>query len=151
MGIIEIAALVLLLLGVLFAVLAWRRLRTVRRGGIDVAVRYRAEVGARGWHLGVGRYWGDKFAWYRVASLRSGPDRVLHRARLRVVQQREPSMPETYAVPPGSVVLRCRAGGVRDGDPAAGADELELAMGRDSLTGFLSWLESSPPGRRARR
>ncbi|MCC5697686.1 DUF2550 domain-containing protein [Klebsiella pneumoniae] len=25
--------------------------------------------------------------------------------------------------------------------------QLELAMGRDALTGFLSWLESAPPGR----
>jgi hypothetical protein len=33
-------------------------------------------------------------------------------------------------------VLACRVAG----------DEVELAMGRDTLTGFLSWLESAPPG-----
>jgi hypothetical protein len=26
-----------------------------------------------------------------------------------------------------------------------------LAMGRDTLTGFLSWLESAPPGRNVPR
>jgi hypothetical protein len=39
-------------------------------------------------------------------------------------------------MPSGAVVLRCRTG----------VDELELAMRQDTLTGFLSWLESAPPG-----
>jgi hypothetical protein len=40
-------------------------------------------------------------------------------------------------MPAGATVLRCRGE----------AGELELAMDTDALTGFLSWLESSPPGR----
>ncbi|MQA12869.1 MAG: DUF2550 family protein [Pseudonocardiaceae bacterium] len=141
MGIAEIAGLVLLGVAMLFAVLAYRRVRLVRGGGIDVALRARPYTGGRGWHLGVARYRGDQFAWYRVSSLRSGPDRVLHRERLVIVERRDPTLPESYSVPPGSVVLRC---GMADG-------EFELAMGRDTLTGFLSWLESAPPGRGVHR
>jgi hypothetical protein len=42
-------------------------------------------------------------------------------------------------MPPSSRVLRFRE--------ADGGTEVEIAMGPDALTGFLSWLESAPPGR----
>ncbi len=135
MGIGEIVGLVLLGGALLIAVLAVRRLRLVRRGGIDVALRSRPNDAGRGWHQGVGRYRGDAFAWFRVSSLRSGPDRVLAREHLEIVERRGPTLPESYAMPSGSVVLRCRTD----------VDELELAMRQDTFTGFLSWLESAPP------
>lgn len=131
MWIAEIVGLVLLAAVLMLGLLAWRRLRLVRRGGIDVAVRDQ-----RRWHLGVARYHGDEFVWYRVASLRSGPDRVVRRRVLDITGRRDPSGQEAYALPAGSVVLSCRTGG----------REFELAMGADALTGFLSWLESAPPG-----
>jgi hypothetical protein len=138
MGIAEIVGLALLAVAVLLVLLAYRRVRLVRAGGgIDVALRTRRVSDGRGWHIGVARYQGDQFVWYRVSSLRSGPDRVLDRGQLSVVERRDPTLPESYAVPPGSVVLRCRMAG----------RELELAMGRGTLPGFLSWLESAPPGR----
>ncbi len=135
MGIGEIVGLVLLGGALLIAVLAVRRLRLVRRGGIDVALRSRPNTAGRGWHQGVGRYQGDAFAWFRFSSLRAGPDRVLGREQLEIVERRGPTLPESYAMPSGSVVLRCRTD----------VDELELAMRQDTLTGFLSWLESAPP------
>jgi len=137
MGFGEIVGLALLA-GALFLVIrAARRIRRVRRGGIDVALRSRLNGGAGGWQLGVGRYRGDDFAWFRVSSLRSGPDRVLDRDHLEIVERRHPTLPETYAMPSGSVVLRCRTT----------LGDLELMMRQDTLTGFLSWLESAPPGR----
>ena len=66
----------------------------------------------------MGRYQGDDFAWFRVASLRSGPDRVLDREQLEIMERRGRTVPESYAMPIGAVVLRCRT--------AVG--ELELAM-----------------------
>ncbi len=137
MGIAEIVGLALLAVALLLVLLTYRRIRLVRAGGIDVAMRTRQVPDGRGWHLGVARYGGDQFAWYRVSSLRSGPDRVLYREQLVVLERRDPTLPESYAVPPGSVVLRCRMAG----------GELELAMGLGTVTGFLSWLESAPPGR----
>ncbi|MDQ3760253.1 MAG: DUF2550 domain-containing protein [Actinomycetota bacterium] len=135
MGIGQIVGLVLLAAVLLIAALALRRLRGLRQGGIDVALRSSLNEAGLGWRQGVGRYRGDDFAWFPISSLRSGPDRVLGREQLEIVERRGPTLPESYAMPSGSVVLRCRTG----------VDELELAMRPDTLTGFLSWLESAPP------
>ncbi|HEV7908836.1 MAG TPA: DUF2550 domain-containing protein [Pseudonocardiaceae bacterium] len=137
MGIAEFTGVVLLGVAVVIGYFAWRRLRLLREGGVHVALRQRIDDNGRGWHLGVGRYRGDEFAWYRVLSLRSGPDRVISRDRLEIDDRREPTGPEAYVMPAGSTVLRCRAA----------TSEVEIAMGPDALTGFLSWLESAPPGR----
>ena len=135
MGIGQAVGLVLLVGVLVIAALVYRRFRLIRQGGIDVALRSRFNDTGRGWHQGVGRYRGDDFAWFRVASLRAGPDRVLGRDRLEIVERRGVTVPESYAMPVGAVVLRCRTG----------VGELEMAMRYDTLTGFLSWLESAPP------
>lgn len=127
----------LLAVVLLLGLLAWRRVRLIRRGGVDVALRAHPDQSASRWHLGVARYRGEEFAWYRLSSLRSGPNTVVRRGTLAIVTRRTPTGSETYAMPAGATVLRCRN---LDSD-------LELAMTPDALTGFLSWLESSPPGR----
>lgn len=127
--------------GLAVGVLAWRRLRQLRVGGIDVAMRTRDDVRGRGWHLGIAHYRGEEFAWYRALSLRSGPSRVFNRGAVEIADRREPSMAENYVVPTESTVLSLT------GSEAS----LELAMGSDALTGFLSWLESTPPGSSVRR
>ena len=134
---VEVAGLVLLAVVLMLALVAWRRVRHIRSGGVDVALRSRPDHETSRWHLGIGHYQGEEFAWYRVTSLRSGPDTVVRRAGLTIVSRRAPAGSEAYAMPSGATVLRCRGG---DGD-------LELAMASDALTGFLSWLESAPPGR----
>lgn len=117
--------------------LRWFRMR--RAGGVSVALRWRPDNVRAGWHLGIGRYEGEDFAWYRVWSLRSGPDRVFQREALEIADRRDPSGSESYAVPADATVLRFES----DRQPA-----IEIAMGPGALTGFLSWLESAPPGRR---
>ena len=119
------------------ALFTWRRLWELRTGGIDVALRTRKDDRGRGWHLGVAHYRGEDFAWYRVLSLRSGPNWVLNRRMVEIATRREPSLAEKYTMPSGSTVLDLKGPG----------RELELAMGPDALTGFLSWLESAPPGK----
>ncbi|GAA1972346.1 DUF2550 domain-containing protein [Amycolatopsis minnesotensis] len=141
----EITVVVLGLLVVLVVVAVWYSLRWVRmrkNGGVSVALRWRPDSARAGWHLGIGRYEGDAFAWYRVWSLRSGPDRVFERHALEIADRRDPIGTESYAVPSGSTVLRCES----DSQEA-----IEIAMGPGALTGFLSWLESAPPGRRLPR
>nr|WP_308204006.1 DUF2550 domain-containing protein [Goodfellowiella coeruleoviolacea] len=128
---------VLFAAAVVLGMLAWRRLRLLREGGVHVALRQRLDDSGRGWHLGVGRYRGDEFVWFRVLSLGSGPNQVIRRDGLEIATRREPTGPETYAMPTASTVLRCRAT----------TGEVEIAMGPDALTGFLSWLEAAPPGR----
>ena len=134
---VAIAGLVLLAVVVLLVLLAWHRVRQIRRGGVGVALRSRPDHDDSRWHLGIGHYHGEEFAWYRLTSLRSGPDTVVRRAGLTIVSRRDPAGSEAYAMPSGATVLRCRGQ----------AGDLELAMSSDAVTGFLSWLESAPPGR----
>jgi hypothetical protein len=137
-----IAGAVLLLVLVVLGLLTMRRLRALRSGGVHAALRTHLDPAGKGWHLGVGRYHGDRFVWFRVLSLRMGPDRVIHRSGLEIADRRDPSGAELYGMPPGSRVLRFAAtGGAPD------ESQIEIAMSPDALTGFLSWLESAPPGR----
>ena len=136
----DISVVVGLLLGLVVIVLGYlvaRRLKLLRAGGVHVALRTKLDDSGKGWHLGVGRYRGDEFAWFRVLSLRTGPDRVIRRRGLEITDRRDPNGPEAYSMPAGSRVLRFGGAG----------PEVEVAMGPDALTGFLSWLESAPPGR----
>ncbi|MFI5608964.1 DUF2550 domain-containing protein [Amycolatopsis sp. FDAARGOS 1241] len=137
----KIAIVVLGLLIVLAVLVAWygqRWIRMRRGGGVSVALRWRPDNPRASWHLGLGRYEGDEFVWYRVWSLRTGPDRVFQRESMQIADRRDPSGTEAYAVPEGSTVLRCES---------STQEAIEIAMGPGALTGFLSWLESAPPGR----
>lgn len=137
MGITLWVVVVLLAAGAFAVFLAARRLRWIRDGGVNVSLRRTLDDSGRGWRLGVGHYHGDEFLWYRVLGLRSRPDQVISRAGLTIADRRTPSMPESYVVPAGATVVCCEGVNSR----------LELAMGDETMTGFLSWLESAPPGR----
>ena len=141
----EIAVVVLVLLLGLVVLAAWYGLRWVRMrraGGVSVALRWNPDNARAAWHLGIARYEAEIFAWYRVWSLRTGPDRVFDRETLMIADRRDPAGTEAYAVPADATVLRCES---------EGHDPIEIAMGPGALTGFLSWLESAPPGRRIPR
>lgn len=143
----EIVLVVVAAVLLLLALVALRRIQQLRRGGVDVALRQAPaasppEAGTstaaedqRGWHSGIARYRGDQFRWYRVSGLRSGPNVTLDRVDVEIVDRRPPRPTELHL--PGATVLRCRTSG----------GTYELAMGADVLTGFSSWLESTPPGR----
>jgi hypothetical protein len=126
---------VLALLGL--GLLALRRRVITRRGGtFDCSLRLREGPNGKGWVLGIGRYAGDELEWYRVFSYSTRPRRTFVRRNLRVVDRREPTGVEVFSLLSGAVVVSCR-----DGD-----HRLELAMSSEALTGFLSWVESAPPG-----
>lgn len=141
--VVEIVLVVVAAVLLLLALVALRRIQQLRRGGVDVALRRAPAADAppsaaedqRGWHSGIARYRGDQFRWYRVSGLRSGPNVVLDRLDVEIVDRRPPRATELHV--PGATVLRCRT-------PSG---TYELAMGADVLTGFSSWLESTPPGR----
>lgn len=132
----ELAAIVVLAVLLAVAVLILRRIRLLRRGGVEVALRAaRAPEDLRGWHSGLGRYRANEFRWYRISGLSSGANVVLDRSRLEITDRRAAFAGEMH--PAGSTVLTCRDGG----------EVWELAISADALTGFSSWLESTPPGR----
>ena len=70
------------------------------------------------------------------------PEHVLHRRSLTVLSRRPSLPPEAATLGPQRVVIE-----VWTQQAAESADEhVELAMTEEALTGFLAWLEASPPG-----
>jgi hypothetical protein len=135
----HIVAVALLLVVVVLTTLVIRRLRLIRSGGVDVwqrRVRASAPSSTRGWNLGVVRYQGEDIAWFRVISLSGGAEVRLSRRQLEITDRRRPGPSEEHVLPSDATVLRCRAGD----------RTVELAMSQDVLTGFLAWLEATPPG-----
>lgn len=136
MGAVEIIALVLTAAAVILFLLAARRFFLLRTGAIDVTLRDGSGSSGRGWVLGIARYSSDQLLWFRVFSLWPTPSRVMTRKQLEIQDRRRPDGTESWAVAPGSVILVCSSGGT----------PVQLAMGEEALTGFLSWLEAAPPG-----
>jgi hypothetical protein len=133
----EVLAAVLLVPVALLLAVALRRRGLQRAGGtVELSLRLAGAEPGRGWTNGVGRFVGDELRWYRVFSLSPRPRRTLVRRHLEVTARREPRGSERRALHAGSVVMECRSRGA----------SVELAMEPAAVTGFLSWLEASPPG-----
>jgi hypothetical protein len=131
---IAIGALVLVLaLGVLFI----RRWLLARDGStIELYLRVSTLVAGRGWAPGFARLTGDQLRWYRMFSFSFRPRRVLARRALAVESRRSPAGSERFSLPEDWVILRCTSHHA----------PVEMAMAPSTLTGFLSWIEASPPG-----
>jgi hypothetical protein len=143
MGIFEVFGLVILVVLMCLGIVYLRREVISRRGGtIDMNLRLSTFVPGRGWSSGLGRFAGEQLKWYRVLSFSVRPRRVITRYGLKVQDRRIPEGPERLAMPDGWMIVRCVA---RVGTSSA---QVELAMAESALTGFLSWLESAPPGAR---
>jgi Protein of unknown function (DUF2550) len=128
-------AAVLALIVLAAAALASRRF-LLERGGGTVECGLRSPAGSGTWRLGVASYEGDDLGWYGALGVRFRPEQVFHRRSLRVLSRR-PSLPsESSVLGPEHTVVEL------DSD----AGRVELAMTAEALTGFLSWLEASPPG-----
>ena len=137
-----------LLLATLAAVvLATRRFLLERGGGtVECGLRSPAERGS--WRLGVASYQGDELCWYGALSVLPRPEQVFHRRSLTVLSRR-PSLPsEANVLGPEHVVVElCTRPPGDNQKPANDADDhVELAMTDEALTGFLAWMEASPPG-----
>ena len=133
------AAGLLVLLVVLYGLLLVVRRRVLSRNGGTFELSHRMRPGqepGRGWLLGLGRYSGEELEWFRIFTLAPRPKRAWHRAGLSYDAVREPEGLERTVLYPDHLVVDCRS--------PQGA--VELAMSRESLTGFQAWLEARPPG-----
>ena len=135
---LDAAGLVVLLVLLYGLLLVVRRRVLSRHGGtFELSHRLRPDdEPGRGWLLGLGRYSGDELQWFRVFTLAPRPKRSWNRAGLSYDVAREPVGLERTVLYPDHLVVECLS--------PQGA--VELAMSRESLTGFQSWLESRPPG-----
>lgn len=136
-----------LLVTVLAAVgIAIRRI-VLEYGGGNVECGLRRGQDQR-WRLGLAAYQPDELHWFSAFGVRLRPGAIFARSTLSVVARRPASSAEAASLGADVVVLECRVGGETTGGgrPATGTGPVELAMSDAALTGFLAWLEASPPG-----
>jgi hypothetical protein len=135
---LDVAGLVVLLV-LLYGLLLVVRRRVLSRNGGTFELSHRVRPGeepGRGWLLGLGRYSGEELEWFRIFTLAPRPKRSWQRAGLSYDGAREPEGLERTVLYPDHLVVDCQSPqGV-----------VELAMSRESLTGFQAWLEARPPG-----
>lgn len=145
LAVLAIAIAVVLCAGML-ALLAGRRRWLAREGGtFECSVRLRTTTPGAGWVLGVARYAGDQLEWFRFFSYAARPRKRFRRGEVLVVETRDPDAVEALALYAGQRIVTLEE---HRGDRVVSTD---LAMGAESVTGLLSWLEAAPPGRTRRR
>jgi hypothetical protein len=132
-----VTTVLLVLLAVLIVVLAVAFLlrRRFLLSGLGAVTMWLRPVGSPRWSVGVAWYGGDVLLWYRGLSLAVRPHERLCRAELRVESRRSAGR-DDLALPSDVVVLAI----------ATPEGPRELAMDVSTVTGFLSWVESAPPG-----
>jgi Protein of unknown function (DUF2550) len=126
---------------VLIISLAVRRSSLARSGGLDLSWREDLDPSGRNWILGQGRYGEGRLDLFRSFSILPIPAKRLSRNDLQLGERRAAVGTESDLLPLDSVIIRCTDAG----------RPIELAMSEETLTGLRSWLESVPPGQRARR
>lgn len=134
---VDVAGLCLLLLfGYGLLLLVRRRVLTRNPGTFELSYRAHGGAPGRGWVLGLGRYAGSDLEFHRIFGMRLRPMRVFARETLAIEGRRAPVAAEQRVLYSGHVVVSCRVA----------AEQVELAMAPEALTGLLSWLEAAPPG-----
>ncbi len=140
-----IFAVVLVLIILAAAVLASRRYLLERSGGtVECGLRYPAGSGP--WRLGVLSYQPDSLSWHGALGVLLRPEYVFHRRALSVVARRPAEPAEAVTLGADRIVVEVAAKPAPDDSAPVPAEHVELAMSEQALTGFLAWLEASPPG-----
>lgn len=136
----------LLVLVVVLLVGALRRSVIERRGGaVECYLRMPGVRGRRGrWRIGYGRYGTEHLGWFPIFSLRPRPTAKLSRRGLVIVGRRSSTEEDREYLPAELSVVRIGWYGEDGEEPVEAV--YELAMGEMAMTGFLSWVESMPPG-----
>ena len=135
-----LAVLVGLALAAVIGLYVRRRLLSQTAAVFDCALR----TGMRrpGWVTGMARYRGERFEWFKVFSPSVKPAEVIPRRTARVVDRRRPDPSESvFLAGLDSIVV------VEYTVPDSAPRRVEFALSSGSVTGLLSWLEASPPGR----
>ncbi|HEY5821791.1 MAG TPA: DUF2550 domain-containing protein [Propionibacteriaceae bacterium] len=141
LGVIEILGILVLLVAVGLGLLAARQRWLARQGGtFECSLRLQTATPGTGWALGVARYNQGLLEWFRFFSYSPRPRLTLPRSDVRVLGTRDPDVVESVALGTDQRVITVETTTERP------AEERELAMSQDSLTGLLSWLEAAPPG-----
>jgi hypothetical protein len=134
--VVWIFVVVIVLLVLAAVALASRRYLLERSGGtVDCGLRLASRAS---WRLGVLSYGRDELCWYSALGVLLRPEQVFKRRALSVVSRRPADLAEAAALGADRLVVEVSTG--------SGDARVELAMSEEALTGFLAWLEASPPG-----
>ncbi|WP_067702216.1 DUF2550 domain-containing protein [Nocardia jejuensis] len=132
---------ILVLLLVVLALASTYRLVMLRRGGTAALLRTLPARGhGAGWRHGLIRYDEDSLVFYKLSSLKLGPDSTLRRLSIEVENRRSPQDDE-YDIMTDEAIIA-----LTDGNGS-----YELALDRGALAALLSWIESRPSERIRRR
>ncbi|MDR1355509.1 MAG: DUF2550 domain-containing protein [Propionibacteriaceae bacterium] len=113
-----------------------RRLLTAGGGIFDCGMRKFTAQRSKPWSLGMARYLGDEFLWYRAFSLSASPVFRLNRRVMRLKLQRQVVGEELLELPFGDFVVSVASG--------VDATYYDLAMSAGSALGLTTWLEAGP-------
>ena len=125
--------------------LAFRRYLLERSGG-TVECALRRPAGSGSWRLGVLSYQRDTLRWHGALGVLLRPERVFSRRSLAVIARRPAGASETVTLGADRIVVEVSVKPPADASGSSPGEHVELAMTDQALTGFLAWLESSPPG-----
>lgn len=132
-------ALLVVIAGVLAPVVGLfvRRRWLASRGRVlDCSLRAADAPPGGGWMLGVARYSGDLFQWYRVFSLSLRPWIAVDRTRSQADASRPPDAYEASFLDSDQRIVTL-----------TGADAgVSIALDPQEMTAFLGWLEGGLPG-----
>ncbi len=117
------------------------RYYVVRRGSTSVILRRLPAAAGAGWRHGVIVYGDSGVRYYRLSSLRMFADLNLRRSRLELGGRRTPVGTELEIMSRSMPIVAVEGDGLR----------VEIALERESMTAFQSWVESRPPERSLRR
>ncbi|MFE3293128.1 DUF2550 domain-containing protein [Rhodococcus sp. NPDC059234] len=137
-GVIVLFILVVLLAALVAAFVY--RLSVLRRGGTAAIMRSTPAAAGQGWRHGIIRYGEESLVFFKLSSLRPGPDSRVSRQGVELGDRRSPQDTEFDIMTDDIVIVS-----VSDGDHG-----YEFALDRGALTAFLSWVESRPSGRSMR-
>lgn len=102
----------------------------------DCSLRASQTTPGTGWVLGVARYSGDVFQFYRVFSLSLRPWRVIDRTRSQPSATRPPDAIEASFLDADARIVTL-----------SGADDgVGIALAPQEMTAFLGWMEGGLPG-----
>ncbi|PWD42671.1 hypothetical protein ACN93_13890 [Gordonia paraffinivorans] len=134
---------VLLAVAVILGAMLVFRVEKLRRAGTPILLRTIPAAVDEGWRHGTVHYRDDSLRYYRLASLRPGPNVTLPRQGIEITGRRRPEGTETEILE-GMQILQVHTKGRGDG-------AYELAMGPGAVTAFQSWVESRQSERSQRR
>ena len=135
-----------LVLVVLAAALLESRRYLLERSGGTVECALRRPAGSGQWRLGVLSYQRDSLRWHGALGILLRPERVFPRRALSVVTRRPADPTEAVSLGAERVVVEVSVKPSADASGSPAGEHVELAMTEQALTGFLAWLEASPPG-----